>query len=304
MIYGINQSIDNVYRFYFAPNNTTYICGGGAATDAGLIVYSSGASGGYNNNLTILNNGNTTIRGTLTNGGAINLNGDMLKFPDTLNQYKINLWGTNVYGFGIASGTVMYSSQIYHKFYNSANNVNTFTIDSVGNISSAGSLTVGSSLQVNTTANISSTLNVSSTLTVGGNLSGCGNVSKRAIFAFTPNQVLIGGLGLRWIHEFSLASYISKIVGPAGNDQYIFRIHIWSTSGDFGDTPSNVETMTYLIYYAAWGGGVKVRQYELANNSNGSFISTSTWPKLYYNGWNGTGGSSQKYCVIENISGY
>ena len=48
MIYGINQSIDNVYRFYFAPNNTAYICDGGNATDSGLVVYSSGASDGYN----------------------------------------------------------------------------------------------------------------------------------------------------------------------------------------------------------------------------------------------------------------
>jgi len=56
---------DNIYRFYFSPNSTTFICSGGAATDNGFIVYSSGASGGYNVNLGILNNGNTTIRGTL-----------------------------------------------------------------------------------------------------------------------------------------------------------------------------------------------------------------------------------------------
>ena len=59
---------DNIYRFYFSPNSTTFICSGGAATDNGFIVYSSGASGGYNVNLGILNNGNTTIRGTLNSG--------------------------------------------------------------------------------------------------------------------------------------------------------------------------------------------------------------------------------------------
>ena len=48
-----HKTLDNVYRFYFSPNNTTYICGGGAATHNGFIVYSSGASGGYNVNLGI-----------------------------------------------------------------------------------------------------------------------------------------------------------------------------------------------------------------------------------------------------------
>jgi hypothetical protein len=62
--------------------------------------------------------------------------------------------GTNSYGFGIASGTLMYSSQSFHKFYNSSNNANTFTIDSTGNISCTGTLTTGSNLTVNWFANI------------------------------------------------------------------------------------------------------------------------------------------------------
>ncbi len=57
-----------MYGFNFSPNNTTYICSGGNATDNGFIVYSSGASGGYNVDLGILNNGNTTIRGTVSCG--------------------------------------------------------------------------------------------------------------------------------------------------------------------------------------------------------------------------------------------
>ena len=101
------------------------------------MVYSSNASGGYNVNLGILNNGNTTIRGTVNSGaittsGIINLNGDNLQFPNTLNQYKINLYGTNSYGFGIAGSTLMYSSPSYHKFYNGT--TNTFTINGSGNI--------------------------------------------------------------------------------------------------------------------------------------------------------------------------
>jgi hypothetical protein len=37
----------------------------------------------------------------------------------------------------------MYSSQSFHKFYNSSNNANTFTIDSTGNVSCSGSITSG-----------------------------------------------------------------------------------------------------------------------------------------------------------------
>ena len=92
--------------------------------------------------MTLRSDGNVSIAGTLT------VNGDNLQFPGTLNQYKINLWGTNSYGFGIASGTLMYSSQSFHKFYNSSNNANTFTIDSAGNISSAGAICCSGDLTV------------------------------------------------------------------------------------------------------------------------------------------------------------
>ena len=42
-------------------------------------------------------------------------------------------------------GTLQYSSQSNHSFYNSGNNVNTFNIDSVGNTSCIGTFTNGSS---------------------------------------------------------------------------------------------------------------------------------------------------------------
>ena len=54
--------------------------------------------GGSINKITIGRNmywgtvGNVDINGTVT------LLGDKLNFPNTLNQYKINLWGTNNYG--------------------------------------------------------------------------------------------------------------------------------------------------------------------------------------------------------------
>ena len=47
-----NITNDNINRFYFANNSTTFLCSGGAANDNGLVVFSSGATG-YANNLII-----------------------------------------------------------------------------------------------------------------------------------------------------------------------------------------------------------------------------------------------------------
>jgi hypothetical protein len=99
-----------------------------------------------------VDNGNVSCTGTLTTSGVIYLNGDNLQFPNTLNQYKINLYGTNSYGFGIAGGTLMYSSQSVHNFYNSSNNVNTFSIDASGNITATGSLSAGNTAVIKGTS--------------------------------------------------------------------------------------------------------------------------------------------------------
>ncbi len=68
-------------------------------------------SGGAGHAILIDSSNNISCSGTLTTSGTINANGDKLNFPNTLNQYKINLWGTNNYGFGIAASTLQYSSQ-------------------------------------------------------------------------------------------------------------------------------------------------------------------------------------------------
>jgi hypothetical protein len=93
--------------------------------------------------LFIDNTGNISCCSNLSTAGTIYANGDKLNFPNLLNQYKINLYGTNSYGFGIAGDILQYSSQNYHRFYNSSNNANTFTIDSTGNIISTGYLFAG-----------------------------------------------------------------------------------------------------------------------------------------------------------------
>jgi hypothetical protein len=101
-----------------------------------------------------VDNANTNINGNLSVATTIFANGDKLNFPNVLNQYKINLWGTNNYGFGITGGTLMYSSSQYHRFYNSGNNVNTVQFDDVGNVNMNGALSVGTTASIGGATNI------------------------------------------------------------------------------------------------------------------------------------------------------
>jgi hypothetical protein len=90
-----------------------FVCGGGkTATDKYLIVYSPCATG-YANNLLIQNNGDTTIRGSLSVGGNIKLYGTLLLYTNTTigssgtfstdgyvmcNMYSISNPGTDLLG--------------------------------------------------------------------------------------------------------------------------------------------------------------------------------------------------------------
>ncbi len=87
--------------------------------------------------------------GNVNANGTIYASGDQLNFVNTLNQYKINLWGTNNYGFGVANETLQYSSYNYHRFYNSTNNLNTFSIDGTDNITCVGILNMSSTTTLN-----------------------------------------------------------------------------------------------------------------------------------------------------------
>jgi hypothetical protein len=100
---------------------------------------------------TTLNNA-TTCRSSLNVSGAITASGNKLNLPNTPDQYKINLWGTKNYGFGVAASTLQYSSQGTHSFYNK-NNSNTFTIDSSGNTSCIEIITASNSIITNTINN-------------------------------------------------------------------------------------------------------------------------------------------------------
>jgi hypothetical protein len=95
---------------------------------------------------------------------------------------------------------------------------------------------------------------------------------------------------------------MSFLSAPVCN-QYIFRIHIWSQSGDFGDTTAGVENMTYLIYLSTFGSG-KSRFYQIINSSVSSSLSFINGSQVYYSGSPNSAGASIKYCCIENISGF
>ena len=176
-----------------------------------------------------------------------------------------------------------------------------------GSLTIGGSLqvntntTISGSLQVNTNANISGSLQVNTNANISGNLTGATNVSKRTYLTFTPTQVLTG-LGFRYVYTINLSSYMTALDVGWGA-QYTFRIIIWTYTGDYGDSVNNVESMEYLIFLSNYAGG-KYRINQIYNQSNGSFISFSSYNTIYYNGWNGTGGASTKVCVIENISSY
>ena len=58
-----------------------------------------------------------------------------------------------------------------------------------------------------------------------------------------------------------------------------------------------------MSFFGGINGG-KRRLYQIINDSNGSLISYSNSESIFYNGWNGTGGAAEKFCIIENIAGY
>jgi len=136
------------YQLLFAPPSAT----------SGAAIQTILQGSGYNQNLLLQQidgnvgigtnnpatnklyvNGNTTINGNLTLGGT----SGKIFLPNTLDKFKINLWGTNDYGFGIADGTLQYTSVNFHRFYSGT--TNTFSIYSNGNIYCNGEITNGSS---------------------------------------------------------------------------------------------------------------------------------------------------------------
>jgi hypothetical protein len=81
-------TFDNVNRFYFAPNGTTFISGGGSSATNSLFVIYSSATTGNATIFSILNNGTTTIAGPLTVTGATTLNDTL-----TVGSYANNKYG-------------------------------------------------------------------------------------------------------------------------------------------------------------------------------------------------------------------
>jgi len=141
--------------------------------------------------------------------GIIYANGDKLNFPNLINQYKINLYGTNSYGFGIAGDTLQYSSQKYHKFYNSSNNLNTFTIDSTGNIICVGILNVSSSTTLNNATTCISSLNVSGLTTLSNNTTCISSLNVSGFTTLNNNTTCISSLNVSGITTLSNSVFIN-----------------------------------------------------------------------------------------------
>ena len=176
-----HQTNDSIYRFYFSPNSTTFICSGGIATDNNLIVYSSALSGGYNVNLGILNNGNTTIRGTTNIGG-------LLSCPNIT----------------LGSNGKINSSDDYH-YIQISQPTDTLTLQEYGTITfnigptkTQRAFINSSGLNINNTLNVSGTtiLNNNATLTTSLNVSGITTLSNKTIINGTTQldpKILLSG---------------------------------------------------------------------------------------------------------------
>jgi len=136
---GSNWSSNTAGLLLECENNTEIAVHDAGHRIASLMYF----EGGGTNKITIGRSMGWNAISNVDVNGTITVNGNKLNFPNTLDQYKINLWGTNNYGFGIAGGTLQYSSQGNHTFYNSSNNNPTFNIDSSGNVNIIGAITTG-----------------------------------------------------------------------------------------------------------------------------------------------------------------
>jgi hypothetical protein len=174
--------------------------------------------------------GTINANGIINASGTINANGNKLNFPNTLDQYKINLWGTNQYGFGIASSTLQYTSSGNHSFYHSGNGVSTFTITNVGNVSCVGSIDcVGVSASGGMRIGSNLGIQNSSPLSML-HLGNCTVANSNPVIVFGKN---VNGTGYR-----------NAFIGY--NDSFFFII------GDYGNTnTSNTLTSQLAIIYNA-----------------------------------------------------
>lgn len=131
---------------------------------------------------------------------------------------------------------------------------------------------------------------------IGNNLTGAPNVCKRALFTFTPVYTSIPP---SYYYYINVNNYISSISG--GSNEYIFRITIWHTSGDFGDTGTNVESMQYVVFLSDYSGG-KCRLYQIFNSSSSAYLTWySSGNQLYFYAGNN---NVTRFCCIENIGAY
>ncbi len=101
-----NQSIfcDSGAKTYFKSEGTT------AAPALDGFIFRNGQAGAD-----LLNIDGS---GIISCFSSFNVSGPVI-LSNSLNQYRIYLWGPNNYGVGITANTLMYASSNYHKFYNS-----------------------------------------------------------------------------------------------------------------------------------------------------------------------------------------
>ena len=71
----------------------------------------------------------------INSSNAVTINSNSLIFPNILSDFKISLWGPNLYGFGIQGNELKYLSGANHNFYYGSK---IHSIDGNGNVTTAG----------------------------------------------------------------------------------------------------------------------------------------------------------------------
>ena len=272
------------YQIFIAPPSAT--------TAAAIQTIQQGV--GFNQNLTLQNLGGNVGIGLTNPSQKLHVNGTTyLNNNTTINGnliLKNDTWHTDING-------------VYRLYFGSSS---TTFISSGGATGDNGFIVYGSAATgyaTNLAITNSGNATIRNNLTVNGSLSGGNNVCKRSSFTFTPTLVNVSGFGLRYTQTINLTNYMNSVDYGYGV-QYTFRIHIWTSTGDYYDSINNVESIGFHVHLSRFGVDGKIRINTIYNNSNGSTIGFNSFNSIFYNGWNGTGGASTKVCVIENISSF
>ena len=227
VLIGRNENSNDAWTLKDGRNNIVF---GSQPSVGGTITYNNaiqsyaGSLGFFSNSystsapaLIISSVGDTSVRNTLSVVGAATLSSTL-----------------NVNGDIINGNWRLRNDSDWLRLYTS-NNSGYFGLAAL-NLWCSSALTVGGSGSIG------------GDLTVSGNVLNA-NVCKRSFFSFSPTYM--AGIGYRY--QFDINSYLTTNLSDNGK---AFRITIWGSSNDFGD--SNLPILNYIFFLSSYAGQKKV----------------------------------------------